>query len=116
MAGARPFASRFLDNARQLFEAAESAWRLGQALSDLTILIGANGSVHMIADSDWPLDRLLAHHGAQMAYRVGERNGKVRVQGRAGGRQCLLEAETARSLMRALLPAGTWPTPPAASD
>jgi hypothetical protein len=83
--------SQFFENARSIFEAAESASRAGQAASDLTILIGTEGGIQMVADSDWPLDRLLAHRGAQMAYRVGERNGTVRLDGRSGWQTCRLE-------------------------
>jgi hypothetical protein len=83
--------SQFFENARSIFEAAESASRAGQVPSDLTILIGAEGGIQMVADSDWPLERLLAHRGAQMAYRVGERGGKVRLEGRSGSQTCRLE-------------------------
>ncbi|MGA2433753.1 MAG: hypothetical protein ABSG25_00560, partial [Bryobacteraceae bacterium] len=61
------------------------------------------GGIHMIADSDWPLDRIQQHNGAEMAYRVGERNGKVIVEGRAGSRQCRLESEPPNQIARQLL-------------
>jgi hypothetical protein len=68
----------------------------------MTILIGQNG-IRMIADSDWPLESLLWHHGAQTAYRVSESGGSVRVEGREGSRRCVLEsashARTARLLL-----------------
>lgn len=83
--------SQFFENARSIFEAAELASRAGQVPSDLTILIGAEGGIHMVADSDWPLDRLLEHRGARMAYRVGERGGRVRLDGRSCTQSCRLE-------------------------
>jgi hypothetical protein len=91
--------SRFAEDAQNILEAAES----GGATSDMTILLGPNG-IHMIADSDWPLDSLLQHHGAQTAYRVSRNNGSVRVEGREGcSRRCVLEtvdhAKTARMLL-----------------
>ena len=68
----------------------------------MTILMGPNG-IRMIADSDWPLDSLLWHHGAHTAYRVTGNGGAVRVEGREGSRRCVLEsasyARTARLLL-----------------
>lgn len=95
--------SRFLDNAAQIFEAAESALRAGNEPSDVTILIGAEGGIHMVSDSDWPLDSLQAHHGAQMAYRVSRHEQSVRVQGRAGYQSCLMETSKPERIARQLL-------------
>jgi hypothetical protein len=71
--------------------------------SDMTILIGHDGALHMIADSDWPLDSLTWHHGAKTAYRVSERSGSVRVEGREGQRTCLLESAKPMQVARFLL-------------
>ena len=68
----------------------------------MTILLGPNG-IRMIADSDWPLDSLLWHHGAETAYRVTERRGSIRVEGRQGSRRCLLESASHAATARALL-------------
>ena len=62
--------SRFVDNAVQILDAAENVARTGQAPTEFAILISAEGGIRMVADSDWPLDSLQAHHGAGMAYRV----------------------------------------------
>ena len=104
----------FLDDARNIFEAALA---VGQP-SHLTVLVGPEG-IRMLADSDWPLDRLIAERGADSGYRVSGRNGRICLEGRSGMRSCRLEAETGRSaaralLSRCLLPAGTWPLLPAA--
>lgn len=91
--------SRFAEYAEEILSAAESAG----SCSDLTILMGPQG-IRIIADSDWPLDSLLWHHGAESAYRVGERNGSIRVEGREGSRRCVLESgakSTARMLLSA---------------
>jgi hypothetical protein len=91
--------SRFAEQAQQILDAAESAG----SCSDMTILMGRDG-IRMIADSDWPLDSLLWHHGADTAYRVTERYGSIRVEGREGSRKCVLEsgaAATARLLLSA---------------
>jgi hypothetical protein len=91
------------EQAREILEAAENASRLGQVCSEMTILIDPQGHIHMVADSDWPLDSLVRHHGAKSAYRVSERKGSIRVEGRDGARRCLLEsvqhAQTARLLL-----------------
>ena len=95
--------SRFLDNAAQIFEAAESALESGNEPSDVTILIGPEGGIRMVAESDWPLDTLQAHHGAQMAYRISRQEQTVRVQGRAGCQTCLFETARPERAARHLL-------------
>ena len=125
---------RFTDNAASIFEAAETAMRTGHELSNMTIVIGQEGSIRLIAESDWPLDTLQAHHGAQMVYRVRQQDETLRLEGRAGSRTCLFESEklngAARRLLainshyqvieeapvQALLPAGSWQNLPGASD
>jgi len=87
----------------QIFDAAESAAQSGQAPTDMTILISAEGRIHMVADSDWPLDSLQLHHGAKMAYRVSQNSAVVRVEGREHSRTCLLETEKPERAARILL-------------
>ena len=124
----------FTDNAASIFEAAETAMRSGHETSNMTIVIGPEGSLRLIAESDWPLDTLQAHHGAKMVYRVCKQNETLRLEGRAGTQTCLLESEThahaARRLLantfhyhvmeeapvRALLPSGNWQNLAGASD
>ena len=115
--------SRFFDDAQAIFEAAESAYRSGQRVSDTTVLIGPDGAIQMLAGSDWPLDRLAAERGAACAYRVGEAAGRVLLEARTGSRTCRLESESPRQIARQLLgfsPAlprvETLRLPPAASD
>lgn len=84
--------SRFAEHAHQILDAAEAAAARGEACSEMTILIGQDGGIHMIANSDWPLDSLALHHGARAAYRVAERDGKLTVEAREGRRRCLLES------------------------
>lgn len=95
--------SRFLDNAAKIFEAAEGAAQSGSDLSETTILISPTGGIRMFANNDWPLESLLAHHGAQMAYRVSQQETVVRVQGRAGGKTCVFETERPEQVARRLL-------------
>jgi len=91
------------EHAREIMDAAESASRQGEACSEMTILIGPQGNIRMVADSDWPLDSLVWHHGAQSAYRVSERTGSIRVEGRDGTRRCLLESAAPSHIARLLL-------------
>src|SRR5258706_8078935 len=95
--------SRFTEHAARLLEAAESASAHGESCSNMTILIANDGGIRMFADSDWPLDSLALHHGAEAAYRVSEERGSVRVAGRQGSRRCLLES--ARPSYLACVPA-----------
>ena len=95
--------SRFLDNAMQIFDAAESAAQSGQTPTDMTILISAEGGIHMVADSDWPLDSLQSHHGAKMAYRVSQNSSVVRVEGRGDSSTCVFETAKPERAARILL-------------
>jgi len=91
------------EQARSILDAAESASRNGQACSEMTILIGPEGNIRMVADSDWPLESLARHHGAQSAYRVSEETGRIRVEGRDGMRRCVLESAAPARIARLLL-------------
>jgi len=55
--------SRFLDDAEEILKTAEAASGATQNPTNFTILIGREGHIHMLADSDWPLASLDAHHG-----------------------------------------------------
>ena len=79
---------RFADQAQEILDAAINAPRG----SNLTLLVRADGSVHMLSECDWPLDSLLRHHGARAAYRVRHERDFVRVEGREGTKTCILEA------------------------
>jgi hypothetical protein len=96
----------FLENAAQIWEAAEARAQEGTDGADWDILIGHDGAIRMIADSDWSIDSLKAHHGARMAYRVRRQSTKVRLEGRAGSRTCLFEAVTPDGAARLLLASG----------
>jgi len=91
------------EQAREILDAAENASRQGQVCSEMTILIGPEGHIRMVADSDWPLDSLVRHHGARSAYRVSEQTGSIRVEGRDGTRRCLLESVAHSRTARLLL-------------
>lgn len=86
----------------QILNAAESTVESGHVPSEMTILMTPQG-IRMIADSDWPLESLQLHHGAEMAYRVSQNAINVRVEGRAGSRTCLFETAKPEQTARVLL-------------
>jgi hypothetical protein len=96
--GDKYLVSRFAEQAECILNAAESAG----TCSEMTILIGRDG-IRMIADSDWPLDSLLWHHGADTAYRVSQHKNRLRIEGRQGSKRCVLESVPQASIARALL-------------
>ncbi len=84
-------------------DAAECAERSGTVVSDLTILIGHQCGVRMIAGSDWPLEGLGRVHGAEMAYRISRHAAGIRLEGRGEGRRCVLETASPAATARLLL-------------
>lgn len=74
---------------------------------DYSILVGDDGAIRMIADADWPLDSLRAHHGARAAYRVQRGPQGVRVEARNEGASCLLTADRPERVLRP--PVGDFP-------
>ena len=95
--------NRFWENAASIAETAEQTLQAGGTHSEMTILIGPTGGIHMIAGSDWPLDSLRAEHGAKMAYRVTQQEASVRIEGRAGTQTCLFESAKPDGAARLLL-------------
>jgi len=83
--------TRFNDNALRIIEIAESAMEGNLAPTEWTIVIGAEGGIRILGESDWPLDSLQSHHGAEMVYRVRQQGNAIRLEGRAGSRTCLFE-------------------------
>jgi hypothetical protein len=88
--------------------AAESASEAGNSPTDMAILISSQGSIRMVANSDWPLESLKAYHGSQTAYRVSKQNDKVRLDGREDGRTVTFESENPKTAARLIL--GGYPT------
>jgi len=101
----------FIRDADAIFDAAQAASDATAAPTDFTVLIGPEGGIQMLADSDWPLASLALHHGARALYRVSRSGGQVTVEGRSGTQRCRLETETPQSVARRLL-AGPVPCLP----
>ena len=94
--------SLFAAHMEQLLEGARTA--AGGETGSMTVLIGPDNGIRMIADSDWPLDSLALERGAKSAFRViRERNGRVRVEGREGSRRCVMESLSPAGTARLLL-------------
>ena len=88
----------FIENAQRIFDVARSD---GSAEpKDFALLIRPDGGLHVLMESPEPLDSPILDsaaraRGAQIAYRVTTTgNGGVRVTGRCGGQQCVLEQQS----------------------
>jgi hypothetical protein len=96
--------SQFLENAREIFEAAENSAASGCTPSDYTILLGSpQGGIRMIANSDWSLGALQREHGADSAYRISHLDGRIIVDGSNGPRTCHMETTPVPKLALFLL-------------
>lgn len=84
-------------------EAALQAAAAGGGSESLSVLIGAGGEIHLIVDSDWPLQRLAAERGAPMAYRVTRRNGQIAISGQHGHTTCWMQTTAPKPRFLALL-------------
>ncbi len=97
--------SRFLQNAARILEAAESvSSSQSSTYPEMTISIGPEGGIRIVTQgTGLPLEMLQQEHGAQMIYRVTQQESRVRLEGRAGSRTCLFEAEKPDGAARILL-------------
>lgn len=95
--------SLFAEHMQQIFDSAVAASQAGGSPSQMTILIGDDDRISMVADSDWPLDSLARERGAKSAYRVTGAGGSIRVEGRQGLRRCVMESEDPARTARLLL-------------
>jgi hypothetical protein len=98
--------SRFLDHAARILDAAQrvnATAAQDTEFAQMTILIGHEGHVHVVAGEAGALDRLQAEHGATMAFRVTHGAESVALEGREGGRKYTFTAEKQETVTRALL-------------
>jgi hypothetical protein len=63
----------------------------GMRPANITVLQSQGQGLHLIVDSDWPLESLRMERGADHAYRVTSNSGKLTVEGRARSGRCLIE-------------------------
>ncbi len=104
---------RFLAHAEEILLTAECGAASGEPPSRMAILIGRDGGISLVADSDWTLESLRRERGAEMAFEVRGNGGRVAVEGRAPGRICRFESETPAAVARRLLGGGTCGVPQA---
>jgi hypothetical protein len=85
----------FLENAQRIFDVARSDD--GAEPNDFALLIRPDGGLHFVMESassysDSEIESAAIHGEARTAYRVTKtRGGGVRVAGRSGNQQCVLE-------------------------
>ena len=70
-----------------------------------TLLVGTESGVRLISASDWSLESLRVHHGAERAYRIHRRFGRTEVEASNGQMRCLLQSEPPAQTARKLLSA-----------
>ena len=84
----------FLENAQRIFDVARSDDSAEP--NDFALLIQPDGGLHFVMESSLEsavaLESAVIHGGARIAYRVTRTNGGgVRVAGRSGNRECVLQ-------------------------
>ena len=81
------------ENAHRIFDVARSGAPAGN--QDFALLIRPDGGLHFVMESPLSLEAVAGHCGAQTAYRITRSLTGVRVDGRGGGRNCVLEESSA---------------------
>lgn len=89
----------FFENAQRIFDVARSG--AGEEDHEFALLIRPDGGLHFVMESPFSLEAAAIHGGAASAYRVSCSRDGVRVEGRSGGRDCVLQQQNpARQLLR----------------
>jgi hypothetical protein len=78
------------ENARQIFEVARSGGN-DDDNQDFALLIRPDGGLHLVMESPFSMEGAAAYVGARSAFRVTRSRDGVRVQGRSGAADCVLE-------------------------
>ena len=90
------------ENAHRIFDIARSAAAAGD--QDFALLIRPDGGLHFVMESPFSMEAIALHCGARTAYRITRSGDGVRVDGRANGRNCVLEESSGpRSFSREML-------------
>jgi hypothetical protein len=79
------------------------ACQAGDEDSDWAILVGCDGGIHVLAGGAHDEEALRLSHGAQAAYRVTRRHGEVKLEARALGQMCRLEATAPAAALTTIL-------------
>lgn len=95
--------SIFWTNAQKLLHAAVDAAIAGGHTESMTVVVGVEGGIHLLANNDWSLDRLAAERGATMVYRVTNAHGSIDVVGQNGADRCHLTTQAPAKLFESIL-------------
>jgi hypothetical protein len=96
---ARP-GSQLFENARRIFDVASAADDLTDP-QDFALLIRPDGGLHFVMESPFSIEAAAIHAGARTAFRVTRSRDGVRVEGKSGSRDCVIEE---RNPFKTLLP------------
>lgn len=89
----------FLENAQRIFDVARAD--NSDAATEFALLVRDDGGLHFIMESPVSIEGASAYGGARTAYRVTRTAAGVRVQGRSGGKACVIEERgSIRNLLR----------------
>jgi hypothetical protein len=77
------------ENAHRIFDIARSGAAAGN--QDFALLVRPDGGLHFVMESPFSMEAAALHCGARTAYRITRSIDGVRVDGRGGGRTCVLE-------------------------
>jgi hypothetical protein len=92
----------FLENAQRIFDVARSDD--SGAPGDFALLIRPDGGLHFVMESPLSLDAAAIYGGARTAYRITRvSGGGVRVEGRNGSQECVIEQRATHHARRELL-------------
>ena len=83
----------FFEDANRIFDVARSPGDTGD--QDFALLIRPDGGLHFVMESPFSMEAAALHCGARTAYRITRSGHGVRVDGRGGGRNCVLEESSA---------------------
>jgi hypothetical protein len=81
------------ENAHRIFDVARSASVAEN--QDFALLIRLDGGLHFVMESAFSMEAVALHYGARAVYRITRSSKGVRVDGRSGGRNCVLEESSA---------------------
>jgi hypothetical protein len=81
------------ENAHRIFEVARSGGAADN--QDFALLIRPDGGLHFVMEAPFSMEAAALHCGARIAYRITRSADGVRVDGRGGGRNCVLEESSA---------------------
>lgn len=91
----------FLLNAQRIFDVACAGGSTN--LAEFALLVGRDGGIRMIMESEMSLFAVMAHHDAETAYRVTRSSNGVRVTGSKGARRCELAESSPRASLDSVL-------------